>query len=56
MRHSDIHSIKFAKGTVVLFIENRTISTYTNVLEPWVNDERIPTMKTEPWMFKKDAA
>jgi hypothetical protein len=55
MKHSDIHSIKFAKATVVLFIEGRTITTHSHVLEPWINDERIPTMKTEPWMFKKDA-
>ena len=53
MKHSDIHSIKFKKDTVVLFIEGRSLATYSNVLEPFVNDERIPTMKTEPWMFKR---
>ena len=54
MNHTDIHSIKFSRDSVVLFIEGRQISKSTTVLEPWVNDRRIPTMKTEPWMFKRD--
>lgn len=53
MKHTDIHSIKFSRDAVVLFIEGREVSKCTNVLEPWVGDKRIPTMKVEPWMFQR---
>lgn len=53
MKFSDIHSIKFSRGAMVLFFEGRNVVNKTQVLEPYVNDEHVPTMKTEPWMFKR---
>jgi len=56
MKHNEIHSIKFSRDAVVLFFENRAITTTTQVLEPFVNGQHVPTMKVEPWMFKKEQA
>lgn len=53
MTHDQIHSIRFKKGTKVLFFEglDKTKSSY--ILEPFVDGEIISTFKVEPWMFKK---
>lgn len=53
MKFNEIHSIKFSRGALVLFIENRAMTDTTKVIEPFVDDEYLPTMKTEPWMFRK---
>lgn len=53
MTHNEIHSIQFSRDAIVLFFEGANVTDTTSVLEPWVNHERVPTMKTEPWMFKK---
>lgn len=52
MTHKQIHSIRFKKGTRVIFFEGPQITDRSEVLLPFVNGEVIPTMKTEPWMFK----
>ena len=54
MKFSDIHSIKFSRGAFVLFFEGVSKTNTTYILEPFVDGEHIPTMKTEPWMFKKE--
>ena len=54
MKHNEIHSIYFARGTAVLFFEGPNWTNETLILEPYVNGERVPTFKVEPWMFKKD--
>ena len=53
MKHNEIHSIRFSKDAIVLFIEGRAVTNTTQVLEPWVRQKRIPTMKVEDWMFEK---
>ena len=53
MKHSDIHSIKFSKGAIVLFFEGPEITSKSFVLEPVVDGQHIQTMMTEPWMFIK---
>ncbi len=56
MRANEIHSIYFARGTQVLFFEGPTLSDRSVILEPWENEETVPTFKVEPWMFKRDQA
>jgi len=53
MQSDEIHSIIFAKGAVVLFDEYKTFTDKSIVLEPYVDDEVIPTLSTEAWMFRK---
>jgi hypothetical protein len=53
MKHHQIHSIFFEKGTKVLFFEGKSVTDSTNVIEPVVDRRIIPTFKVEPWMFKK---
>lgn len=53
MGHDEIHSIQFSRDAIVLFFEGSNVTDTTSVLEPWVNGERVPTMTTETWMFKK---
>lgn len=52
MDAEDIHSIEFSKDAVVLFFEGPQVVDSTYILEPFVDGERIPTFKVEPWMFK----
>jgi hypothetical protein len=54
MKADQIHSIKFARATRVLFFEGPALTTMTHVLEPLVRGVPVPTMKTEPWMFVKE--
>ena len=56
MEHTEIHSIVFEKGTVVLFFEGPQVTTQSVMLEPWVNGKCLPTFRTEPWMFEKEAS
>jgi hypothetical protein len=53
MTKDQIHSINFSKDAVVLFFEGETQTSMTFVLEPWVNGQCIPMMKTQDWMFQK---
>ena len=52
MTHKQIHSIKFSKGTKVLFFEGKTRANQSVILEPVVEGEIIPTYKVEDWMFR----
>lgn len=54
MRHTEIHSIQFDRGTQVLFFEGPQIIDHSRMLEPWVDGKVIPTFKTESWMFERD--
>ncbi len=56
MGADEIHSIRFARDTKVLFVEGRNVATASIYLEPVVDGEHIPTMKTEPWMFRGEKA
>ena len=53
MEAKQIHSIRFARDTVVLFFEGIDESQTTEILQPVVNMNVIPTFKTEDWMFQK---
>lgn len=52
----DVHSIKFSRNSLVLFFEGAERTETTRVLEPCINGEHVPTMKIEPWMFRKGQA
>ena len=53
MTHEDIHSIEFSRDAVVLFFEGPQLTNQTTILEPCVDQKRVPTFKVEPWMFQK---
>jgi len=56
MKAHEIHSIYFSRGCRVLFFEGPTVNGHSQVLEPWVNGEVIPTMEVKPWMFQRSEA
>lgn len=53
MAAHEIHSIEFSRDAVVLFMEGVSYMRTTEILEPVVDDEVVPLLKVEPWMFKK---
>ncbi len=53
MDASTIHSIKFSRGSQVLFFEGPRVNDVSQVLEPCVNGHRVPTFKAHPWMFQR---
>lgn len=53
MKSNQIHSIKFHRGTKVLFFEGPTLSDTSVFLEPFSNGRVVETFETRPWMFKK---
>ena len=54
MKHHEVHSIFFERGTKVLFFEGPTVADRSLILEPYVDDQVIPTFEVKPWMFKKE--
>lgn len=48
-----VHSIFFARGAVVLFLEGPDVTDTSVMLQPVVDGVTIPTFKVEPWMFQK---
>lgn len=55
MEAAEIHSIYFSRGARVLFFEGPTTHGFSQILEPYVDNEVVPTFKVEPWMFKRAA-
>lgn len=53
MKYGEIHSIKFTRGTKVLFFEGPQQTVTSRMIEPWENGAVVPTFRTEPWMFQK---
>ncbi len=53
MKAEEIHSIYFSKGARVLFFEGPPRLPTSVVIEPVVDGEKIPLMRTDPWMFRK---
>jgi hypothetical protein len=53
MSFKEIHSIKFERGSMVLFFEGPQLVTTSQMIEPWANDKVVPTFRTEPWMFER---
>jgi hypothetical protein len=53
MGYEEIHSIRFDRGTKVLFFEGPQVTNLSWMIEPWVNGKCVPTFRTEDWMFEK---
>lgn len=53
MKHHEVHSIRFERGSRVLFFEGPQVTTTSRMIEPWVNGRVVPTFKTEAWMFQR---
>lgn len=51
MKAEEFHSIYFSKDAMVLFFEGPERLESSYVLQPFVNNQVIPTFKIEPWMF-----
>lgn len=53
MHADEVHSIVFARGTLVLFLEGPPLTDTSFYLQPWVyGDQAIPTGDVQPWMFR----
>ena len=53
MKHDEIHSIFFGRGSAVLFFEGPQVTNQSQILEPYVDGQRVPTFQVESWMFRK---
>jgi len=56
MKAHEIHSIFFGAQTEVLFFEGPSTTDTSVILEPYVDNEVIPTFEVRPWMFKKEGS
>lgn len=54
MKSDEIHDISFSKGAAVLVFEGPQVTRESLVLQPRVDNTMVPTLKVEPWMFKRD--
>lgn len=54
MTHEQIHSICFSPDAVVLFLEGPNKIGSSLILEPWVDDKKVPTFRVEGWMFQAE--
>ena len=53
MKHDEIHSIFFGRGSAVLFFEGPQVTSQSLILEPSVDEQWVRTFQVEPWMFRK---
>lgn len=53
VKHNEIHSIHFQKGTRVLMFQSPDITHRTTILEPFANGKRVPNFTVAPWMFER---
>lgn len=53
MKHTDIHSIRFSRGAVVIITETRHRTDTTQILLPMAYDKPVPTFQVQPWMYNK---
>lgn len=53
MTYDQLHSIRFERGSRVLFFEGPEVTKSSRMIEPWVNGKCVPTFKTEDWMFER---
>lgn len=56
MDSTEVHSIFFSRGCVVLFFEGPPTTDTSIILQPVVDGVTVPTFKVEPWMFQRGAA
>jgi len=54
LKYNEIHSVAFARTTKLLLFEGPPQTDVTTLIEPYVNGERIPTFRVEPWMFQTE--
>jgi hypothetical protein len=50
MDSTEVHSIFFARDTVVLFFEGAPTTDTSIILQPVVDGVTVPTFKVEPWI------
>lgn len=55
MSSGQIHSIRFKKGSLVLFFEGEQVGNSSVILEPVVKGEHLQTFNVAPWMYKKES-
>lgn len=55
MKSAHVHSIRFMKGSQVLFFEGPKVSDTSVILEPVVGGHHVETFKVEPWMFIRES-
>lgn len=55
MTSKQIHSIRFSRGAIVLFLEGPELVDNSMILEPWSNDRVVPTFESRSWMFERPA-
>lgn len=48
------HSISFSQDAIILFFEGPQKADSSYILEPVVDNVKIPTFKVEDWMFQND--
>ena len=53
LNHTQIHSIRFSRGAVVVITETAQQIDTTQVLLPVAYGKAVPTFKVEPWMYKR---
>jgi hypothetical protein len=53
MSPSQVHSIAFSKGAVVLMLEGPNVTDESVVLDPVVDGKTIPVSTVQEWMFSR---
>ena len=52
LNYSQIHSVRFSQGAVVVITETEQRTDTTQILLPVAYGKAVPTFKVEPWMYK----
>lgn len=52
LNYSQIHSVRFSRGAVVVITETEQRTDTTQILLPVAYGKAVPTFKVEPWMYK----
>lgn len=52
LNHSQIHSVRFSRGAVVVITETAQQTDTTHILLPVAYGKMVPTFKVESWMYK----
>ena len=52
LNHSQIHSVRFSRGAVVVITETAQRTDTTQILLPVAYGKAVPTFKVESWMYK----
>ena len=52
LSHTQIHSVRFSRGAVVVITETAQRTDTTHILLPVAYGKAVPTFKVESWMYK----